>query len=73
MFMNLNSKELGVTPEGWKIKVTSNENSGKVTYMGYFDLGVNKAPEMLSSDNLEDLKDKISRSKFNKRKFMNLM
>lgn len=63
-----NSKELGKTKEGWLIKIVINENSGKITYIGYFYLGSRKAPVMLSSDNLEVLKEKISKSKYSKHK-----
>lgn len=63
-----NSKELGKTKEGWLIKVVTNEDSGAVTYLGYFDMGPRKAPKMLSSDNLENLKEKISKSKYSKHK-----
>ena len=62
--MVINSKELGKTKEGWKIKVVVNEKSGVIVYLGYFETNPRSAPIMLSSDNLEDLRDKISKSKY---------
>lgn len=63
--MKLNSKELGKTEEGWDIKVVINEENGKITYLGYFEISSTKPPVMLTSEHLEELKEKISRSKYN--------
>lgn len=63
--MKLNSKELGKTEEGWDIKVVTNEDNGKVTYIGYFEIGPTKPPVMYYSEHLEELKEKISKSKHN--------
>lgn len=64
---NTNSKELGKL-NGWLIKVVINEKTGELVYIGYFNLGPRKAPMMLSSDNLEKLKEKISSSKYKEKK-----